>query len=580
MGIGDAFRAGVWAVDFEFHAPPGERPRPICMVAMELKSNRTIMLNETQLRARPEAPFPTGPDALFTAFYASAEFGCFLSLGWKLPERILDLYVEHCNSVSGLGTPFGNSLLGALEYRGLSGIAAGEKTAMRELAIRGGPFTAEEIASLLEYCHSDVVAVGELLVAMEDEIDLPRALLRGRYMAAVAMMEYVGVPIDVGTLHDLRSYWSQIRASLIQRIDADFGVYDGQTFKQDRFRRFLVEKGIPWPELESGNLDLSKDTFREMSRVHSIVAPLAELRHAMSDLRLESLAVGADGRNRCLLSPFKSKTGRNQPSTNRFIYGPSVWMRSLIKPDEGRAVAYLDFEQQEFGIAAALSGDAAMQAAYLSGDPYLAFAKQAGAVPNDATKSSHAVEREQFKQCILGVQYGMGPQSLAQRLGQPEFVARQLLLNHQETYRRFWTWSRSAVDEAMLLGRLRSVFGWHVHVGRDVNPRSLANFPMQANGAEMLRLACCLATERGIAVCAPVHDAVLIEAAADEIYDAVAGMRSAMIEASRIVLNGFTIRAKPEAVITFPERYMDEKRGGKMWQTVLAALEDARRQAY
>jgi hypothetical protein len=38
------------------------------------------------------------------------------------------------------------------------------------------------------------------------------------------------------------------------------------------------------------------------------------------------------------------------------------------------------------------------------------------------------------------------------------------------------------------------------------------NFPMQANGAEMLRLACCLAIERGLAVCAPVHDAILIEA--------------------------------------------------------------------
>jgi hypothetical protein len=33
---------------------------------------------------------------------------------------------------------------------------------------------------------------------------------------------------------------------------------------------------------------------------------------------------------------------------------------------------------------------------------------------------------------------------------------------------------------------------------------------MQANGAEMLRIACCLATERGVEVCAPVHDAVLI----------------------------------------------------------------------
>jgi len=58
---------------------------------------------------------------------------------------------------------------------------------------------------------------------------------------------------------------------------------------------------------------------------------------------------------------------------------------------------------------------------------------------------------------------------------------------------------------------LQTVFGWRVYVGPRANPRSLTNFPMQANGAEMLRLACCLATERGVAVCAPVHDALLLE---------------------------------------------------------------------
>ena len=71
----------------------------------------------------------------------------------------------------------------------------------------------------------------------------------------------------------------------------------------------------------------------------------------------------------------------------------------------------------------------------------------------------------------------------------------------------FWSWSDAAVDSAILTGSLHTVFGWHLHVGEKSNPRSLRNFPMQANGAEMLRLACCLATERGIEVCAPVHDA-------------------------------------------------------------------------
>ena len=51
-------------------------------------------------------------------------------------------------------------------------------------------------------------------------------------------------------------------------------------------------------------------------------------------------------------------------------------------------MAYVDWSQQEFGIAASLSGDAAMMDAYRSGDPYLAFGKQAGRIPPDGTKQS------------------------------------------------------------------------------------------------------------------------------------------------------------------------------------------------
>src|SRR5262249_48012560 len=148
-----------------------------------------------------------------------------------------------------------------------------------------------------------------------------------------------------------------------------------------------------------------------------------------------------------------------------FIFGPSVWLRGLIKPPPGSAIAYIDWKQQEFGIAAALSGDQAMLAAYQSGDPYLAFAKQAGAVPADATGTSHKPQRELFKQCVLAVQYGMEEKSLALRIGQPVIVARGLLQAHRETYRTFWRWSDAAVDHAMLRGAIHTVFGWHLRVG-------------------------------------------------------------------------------------------------------------------
>ena len=123
-------------------------------------------------------------------------------------------------------------------------------------------------------------------------------------------------------------------------------------------------------------------------------------------------------------------------------------------------------------------------------------------MPSDATKATHKAERYQFKVCALAVQYGMGERSLAQSIGRSEAHARELLRLHRQTYPTFWRWSEAAVNHAMLRGWLQTVFGWRVHVGPEANPRSLANFPMQANGAQMLRLACGLATERGIKVCA------------------------------------------------------------------------------
>ena len=242
---------------------------------------------------------------------------------------------------------------------------------MRALVMQGGPYTATQRGAILDYCQEDVDALTRLLPAMIDDIDLPRALLRGRYIAAAARIEWTGVPIDTEKLALLRTTWETIKDRLIVEIDRDYGVFEGRSFKADRWAAWLARAGIAWPLLESGSLALDDDTFREMARAYPEVALMRELRHALSQLRLADLAVGSDGRNRCLLSAFASKTGRNQPSNSRFIFGPSTWLRGLIRPSEGQAVAYVDWSQQEFGIAAALSGDRAMSDAYRSGDPVL-----------------------------------------------------------------------------------------------------------------------------------------------------------------------------------------------------------------
>src|SRR5262249_51747167 len=160
------------------------------------------------------------------------------------------------------------------------------------------------------------------------------------------------------------------KSDLVNRVDKNYGVFDGTTFRAGLFAGYCVDNGIDWPRTETGRLRLDQETFRDMARRYPQLKPLKDLRHSLSELRLEKLAVGPDGRNRVLLSPLGTQTGRNAPSTNRFILGPSVWLRGLIKPSRGRAVAYIDWSSQEVFIAAALSGDTALMDAASSSDPY------------------------------------------------------------------------------------------------------------------------------------------------------------------------------------------------------------------
>jgi len=482
----------------------------------------------------------------------------------------LDLFVEFKNHLGGMVSLFGSSLLGACRhFRIQTKTTTESKDTNRELAQQEA-FTEEERFRLLDYCEADVNCAFELLRVMASVIDLPQALLRGRYMAAAAHVERWGIPVDTDILKALREHWGAIKLELIEAVDAGFGVYEMGSFKEARWRTYCSRNCIPWPSLPSGKLDFKNETFRRMADLFPVIQPIRELRSTLSQMKLNELAVGADERNRYLLSAFGSITGRNQPSNTRAVFGPAKWIRFLIKPGEGMAVAYLDYEQQEFAIAGALSGDRNMMEAYTTGDPYLAFAKQAGAVPPNATKQTHTAERDLYKATVLAVQYGMGAESLALRIGVSEAHSRALLANHRNVYPDFWRWSDRSETAGMLGRPLTTVFGWRTFGRGDANPRTYRNFPAQANGAEMLRLAIIGLVESGIRVCAPVHDAVLIEAPVAEIETMVATAQSIMRAASRVVLDGFEVRTDAK-IVKFPDRY-DEPRGEAMWRKITEIL--------
>lgn len=579
----------IWLHDFEFIALPGERPDVVSLAAIELRSGRTIRLWRDELSGEP--PYRTDDKVLFVSFVANAEVACHLALGWPMPANVLDLSPVFRNLTNGRATPEGKGLLGMLRYYGLDTIDVKHKDAMRDRIMAGWPFTPAEREQILTYNMSDVESLARVLPRILPEIEIDVALHWGEFAAVSALMQHHGVPINMRISPQLadKKIWRDIRDDMVPLVDAQYGVFvrnaaGDWTFSNAKWVAYLKREGIydSWPRLESGALDMRRKTFENMTKGFPQLEALRQLRHARDKMRKIKLAVGADGRNRTVLWPFKSKTGRTQPKASEWIFSPAVWLRSLIKPEPGMAVAYIDYSSMEFLLAASLSdGHTAainpMLDMYRSGDPYLAFAKSVGAVPQSATKKSHAETRDKYKIMLLAVQYGMSVETLAARLKLSTFEAHEMLGQHREQFAQYWAWSDDYIQHAMQTGVVQTALRWTYHIGiiGQINERSLRNWPIQSAGADILRISCILAARHGLKLLAPVHDAILIEAAIDRIDADIALMQEIMRRASRIVLNVTaegTHELRTDAkVVKHPDHYTDP-RGDAIWEHVLGLL--------
>ena len=563
----DAVREFV-SVDFEFSSPSGHRPTVRCLAAREHRSGRRHLLAYDELVRMKTPPFDIGPQTVVVGYFLSAEMSCFRQLEWPRPANMLDIFVEFRNQLNGHTLPLGFGLQGCLNYFGEPLIE--EKEHWRDVAIRG-PETADEWHGLMNYCMQDVDACVGLLpkvcAYLKTHDDLLRALLRGRYAWAVAGMQHHGVPIDMPLYGWVTGRLAEIGADVRNEINAKYGVFraDG-SFSMANFRQYLIKEKIAFPLDVDGDTPLMDEaTWSDVVKYAPQLRELHQYRQTFEWTKnIGRLAIGPDGRNRVLLGQFGARTGRNTPSTTEFAFGPSKWTRSFIRPAPGMQLDYLDWRSQEIAIVAALSGDEAMMDDYRRSDFYLAFAIRAGLAPSDATKEKHRDIRAAAKVVCLGVMFGQSAYGMAAKLGISTTEAEKLLRAHKRVYHRFWAWSDAAVDHVSVRGVIRTCFDWRLHRIASVDEaatkkqwRSVRNFPSQAHGAEMLRLACTYAADEGLPIVAPIHDAILIEASVEAMPVVSARMEALMRKASRDVLRGFEVDVKH----TFTgdgERYVDE----------------------
>ena len=491
------------------------------------------------------------------------------------------------------------------------------KTKMRDLIISDPvEFTAEEQKQITEYCTTDIMPLPFIFLEqhkrlikatkMSDVQAIAAAYYRGRYMVSGAKMESVGFPLDVEATTNLRRNFAQAREEIIVDLVENYfpfyvrkakpgqksvGLIGDWQEKYDQFELFLDTKyphlKKKWPRTIDKNTKkptktLARDekTLEKYDGVPEIYAlrqakkNIGQLRWFKApDLKKQKKEgdffdnVGSDGRLRSFLGLYGTQTGRNAPKASRFILAMSNWLRCLIKPPAGYTIIAMDYASQEFAIAAVMSQDKDMIAAYRSGDPYLYFAKKAGAVPAGAEpkkcktpsivlldtaklidpdldldhffghgcpeeisnkiKQDYPEEwanyekhlgyenkRNLFKATTLGLQYGMGAEKLADKLTADmgtiiitEADAQGLIKLHKKTYPTYWAWLETITKKYERNGCLILKDFWAL-LGDNSNSLSVRNLPVQGTGSVIMREAVHLLHQHKIDILSPLHDAL------------------------------------------------------------------------
>jgi DNA polymerase-1 len=214
-----------------------------------------------------------------------------------------------------------------------------------------------------------------------------------------------------------------------------------------------------------------------------------------------------------------------------------------------------------------------LKADYLSGDPYRQFAAAALGILNPTEQ-----QRQVYKATVLGQIYGLGAASLARNLGISKNQAERIIDQMHRRYPVLFAWLGRVTTKAAHIVPIVCTLGWSLTAtGRPGEERTFLNFPMQANGSELMRLVIIYAGASGLRLIGCAHDSFLIEDTIDRIEDSVARLQAIMRQASRDLLNGFELRAdcKPTDIVRYPDRFMDKREredGMRHWNRMMALI--------
>jgi DNA polymerase-1 len=332
------------------------------------------------------------------------------------------------------------------------------------------------------------------------EIELPLA-------AVLADMESEGVAVDVPYLKQMQD---ELGAQL-GAIEAEVEEVAGQKFNlnapQQLAKVLFEDLRLPVGKRTKTGYSTDADTLEGLRDKHPIIGLILEHRQ-LSKLKstyvdaLPQLVDPMTGRVHTSFGQASTATGRLSSSNPNLMNIPirtelgQRIRRAFTAGRPGHMLISADYSQIELRIAAHLSADPKMLAAFAAGqDIHTATAAAVFKVPIEQVDPN---QRRLAKVANFGSIYGQGEYGLSQQLGITGDVARDFLTQYWSTYSKLREYLDDVRQKAREEGLVVSATGRRRAIPdlrspnfqlRSAAERMAINFPMQSLAADIIKIA-------------------------------------------------------------------------------------------
>lgn len=346
-----------------------------------------------------------------------------------------------------------------------------------------------------------------VLDAKLDELDMTKLYYEVELplCRVLADMEASGFYVDCKALYDfgesLNDGIAQMQAGIWAHAGHEFNINSPKQLGEVLFEELMLPSG---KKTKSG-WSTNADVLEKLRDKHPIIGEILEyrmltkLKSTYADGLLKVIA--PDGRIHTNFQMTVTATGRLSSTEPNLQNIPvrrklGAQIRKMFVASPGKVLVDADYSQIELRLLAHISGDKAMQEAFLSGEDFhTVTASRVFGVPLDEVTPAL---RSRAKAVNFGIVYGISAFSLAQDIGVYPSEAKAYMEAYLDKYHGVRDYMKSIVEKAKTDGYVDTLFARRRYLPelkssnfnvRSFGERVALNMPIQGTAADIIKIA-------------------------------------------------------------------------------------------